>query len=146
MTTVWNFALPSDLDTLRALIYLVLGCGVAGAVFGSMAGLVQWLLLRSRSTAAFPGRMILISTVAGAAGAMPLPLVFFGVLRVLIQAVKFLPPLVSIALAILSSLATAGAVYGAIMATASTALPTSTPGSGSSSSFMGSTLRLPRGW
>ena len=145
MTTVWDLSLLSEANPIQSILFTVLIFGTLGAVFGSVSGLVQWSLLRSRSSAAFPGRMILISTVAGAAAAIAQPLVNFGLLVVLVNVLRFLPPQLSFILAGVVSIAAMGAVYGAIVATASTGLPSS--GSGSETSeFFGTRPRLPRGW
>lgn len=144
MMTAWDLSSFAQAPDLRGIILIVLFNGLAGAVFGSMAGLVQWFLLRSRSSAAFPGRMILISTVAGSVAAVARPLVFVGMLLFLFHVIKVLPPQLSLLSALILSIASMGAVYGAIMATASPTLPET--GAGSTSEFYRSSLRLPRGW
>lgn len=145
MTIIWDYPLFSDTNPLLAILILVLVTAGFGAVFGSMAGLVQWAVLRSRSTAAFPGRMILISAVAGAVGAIAQPLVNIGLLVIFNNIIKILPPQVSFTLAALSSVAAMGAAYGGVMATAAPRLssPNGNSGSEGSSEFFGSRPRLP---
>ncbi len=146
MTTVWDLSLLSEANPIPSILFTVLIFGILGAVFGSMSGLAQWSLLRSRSSAAFPGRMILISTVAGAAGAIAQPLVNFGLLVFLVNVVRILPPQLSFIVAGVVSIAAMGVTYGAIMATAAPGLPSSGSGSESTSEFFGARPRLPRGW
>ncbi len=145
MTIIWDYPLFSDNNPILAILILVLVTAGFGALFGSMAGLVQWAVLRSRSTAAFPARMILISAVAGAAGAIAQPLVNIGLLVIFNTIIKIIPPQVSFTLAAIISTAVMGAVYGGVMATSAPHRPSPNGGADAdpSSEFFGSRPRLP---
>lgn len=119
------------LGAILVQVLLVLGLG---ALFGTVAGAAQWWLLRDRpGTQA--GALIGLSALAGAASWLAGPLVTVVLGSLLI---KLLPLRLAALILSFLSVATTGAVFGAISSTAwaqTMPPPTSTLFS-----------RLPRGW